>query len=391
MPNGCRHQLSADPSVKQRQGAQGQRAKPKGMPRHAGLPHLTGGCWKASPARHTACAQQLPEPANAALATCHTKKPNVQHDCHLWQGGGPRRQCVLAAARFAVVAHVFQTPAEAAPQGTVVLAQGVWAPHTKETTRPEEPAVRNFGDPLRGWQRAATASLDAAACESLLSDLDPASRALPLSQAGPGGSRAITALPTSPELRMPSECMRVVLLRWLRLPLPHAPRQCRCGGSLNPLGDHRAACPVAGVLGLRGAPLERICGEGGARVATNVFWRDMNVDVPLADSRRIEVLANGLPMWQGAQVVVDTTFVSPVSRDGSARAGADRVPGKAAADHRWAGMLAVAAQRALAWSILELPLDMADECDGTEPPLADVLADARHTLHVPASRLPARS
>ena len=58
----------------------------------------------------------------------------------------------------------------------------------------------------------------------------------------------------------------------------------------------------------------------------------MNVDVPLADSRRIEVRANGLPLWQGAQVAVDTTFVSPVSRDGSARAGADRVPGKAAAD-----------------------------------------------------------
>ena len=99
-----------------------------------------------------------------------------------------------------------------------------------ESARPEEPAVHNFGDPLRGWQRAATASLDAAACESLLSDLDPASRALLLSQVGPGGSRAITALPTSPELRMPSECMRVVLLRRLRLPLPHAPRQCRCGG-----------------------------------------------------------------------------------------------------------------------------------------------------------------
>ena len=95
-----------------------------------------------------------------------------------------------------------------------------------ESTRSEEPAVHNFGDPLRGWQRAAwaaTASLDAAACESLLSDLDPASRALLLSQAGLGCSRAITALPTSPELRMPSECMRAVLLRRLRLPLPHAP------------------------------------------------------------------------------------------------------------------------------------------------------------------------
>ena len=119
-----------------------------------------------------------------------------------------------------------------------------------ESTRPEEPVVHNFGDLLRGWQQAAKASLDAAACESLLSDLL-------LSQAGPGGSRAITARPTSPELRMPSECMRVVLLQRLRLPLPHAPRPCRCGRSLDPLGDHRAACAVAGVLGPRGAPLER--------------------------------------------------------------------------------------------------------------------------------------
>ena len=136
--------------------------------------------------------------------------------------------------------------------------------------------------------------------ESLLSDLDPASRALLLSQVGPGGSRAITALPTAPELRMPSDCMRVVLLRRLRLPLPHVPRQCRSGGALDALGDHRA-CPVAGVLGPRGAPLERaaarICREGGARVATNVWLRDMNVDVPLADSRRIEVFAAVARFW----------------------------------------------------------------------------------------------
>ena len=41
----------------------------------------------------------------------------------------------------------------------------------------------------------------------------------------------------------------------------------------------------------------------------------MNIDVPLADSLRIEVLANGLP-----------------GPSCTARAGADRVPGKAAVD-----------------------------------------------------------
>ena len=139
--------------------------------------------------------------------------------------------------------------------------------------------------------------------------------------AGPGGSRAVTALPTAPEFRLSSSCFRVLLLRRLRLPVPIGPCRCRCGGDLDALGDHRAACPTAGVLGTRGAVLERaarVCREAGARVATNVLLRDMNVDVPLTDGRRIEVLANGLPIWQGAQAAVDTTLVSPVTRTGDA-------------------------------------------------------------------------
>ena len=59
-----------------------------------------------------------------------------------------------------------------------------------------------------------------------------------------------------------------------------------------------------------------------------------------------------------------------------------------ASGHRWTGMLAVAAQRAYAFSLLELPLDAADKCDGTEPPLAGVLADARAAGPVAPSRLP---
>ena len=50
--------------------------------------------------------------------------------------------------------------------------------------------------------------------------------------------------------------------------------------------------------------------EAGARVAANVL-RDVNVGVPLADYRRIEMLANGLPLWQVAQVAVDGTEPPP--------------------------------------------------------------------------------
>ena len=85
---------------------------------------------------------------------------------------------------------------------------------------------------------------------------------------------------------MPSECMRILLLRRLW-------RCCNCGGALDVWGDYRTACPIAGVLGSRGAPLERAAArrtrEAGARVANNFLLRDMNLNVPLADA-----LANGL-------------------------------------------------------------------------------------------------
>ena len=38
---------------------------------------------------------------------------------------------------------------------------------------------------------------------------------------------------------------------------------------------------------------------------------DMNLDVPVADARRIEVVANGLPLWHGSQLAADATIVPP--------------------------------------------------------------------------------
>ena len=58
--------------------------------------------------------------------------------------------------------------------------------------------------------------------------------------------------------------------------------------------------------------------------------------------------------------------------------------GKRVTCDRWTGMLAVAAQRTLAYSLLELPLAAADECDGAT--LGDLLADARDTEPMPANR-----
>ena len=186
---------------------------------------------------------------------------------------------------------------------------------------------------LRGWQRVAARACNESACETHLADLPPTSRALLLSQSGPHSARALTALPTHEAVVIPSAHFRVPLLRRLRLPLPLAPRTCRCRGRLDPLGDHRSACATSGVLAARALPLERavarVCREAGAAVARNVRVADMNIDVPVVNDRRIEVVANGLPLWHGAQLAVDATLVSPVMRAGEPQTRADVEPGRA--------------------------------------------------------------
>ncbi len=57
--------------------------------------------------------------------------------------------------------------------------------------------------------------------------------------------------------------------------------------------------------------------------------------------------------------------------------------------NRWMGMLAVAAQRAFAATLLELPVDEA-AMEGEDPFLEDVLHEARMVEAPLPSRLPAR-
>ena len=120
---------------------------------------------------------------------------------------------------------------------------------------------------------------------------------------------------------------RVLLCRRLRLPLPLTKHICWCGRRTDIYGHHSAACAQSRALARRGFAVEsvvaRLCREGGARVATNVMVRDMDPAFPNpADSRRIEVLADGLALFGGVQLAIDTTLVSPLHADGTARPGA---------------------------------------------------------------------
>ena len=81
---------------------------------------------------------------------------------------------------------------------------------------------------------------------------------------------------------------------------------------------------VAGVLGERGFRREQgaaqVCREAGAIVRTNTLVRDMDFEgVNVLEGRRFEVVADGLTLWPGAQLAIDTTLVSPLHRDGTAR------------------------------------------------------------------------
>ena len=154
------------------------------------------------------------------------------------------------------------------------------------------------------------------------------------SQHGPLASSVVTAVPTNRTTRFESQLFRIFLCRRLRLPLPLSSRTCRCGRLLDSFGHHRAARSEAGVLGGRGYPLEcaaaQVCREAGARVTTNVFIRDLDLaEFRGLDGRRTEVIADGLTLFQGAQLAIDTTMVSPLRRDGTTRRGAARRPGVA--------------------------------------------------------------
>ena len=64
----------------------------------------------------------------------------------------------------------------------------------------------------------------------------------------------------------------------------------------------------------------RIYRETGGRVRTNVFVDDL--DLPLfnkVDERRLEVVIDGLPLFRGAQLAIDTTLVWLLTREGVAK------------------------------------------------------------------------
>ena len=206
---------------------------------------------------------------------------------------------------------------------------GFVAPSWEALANGERPDVNSLDDvapsiPKHGWQhKTAQKADDFFMSTSVWPRLHESSRALLRSQGGPLSGLPFTCCPTSFHNRFEAQLFRVLLLfRRLWLPLPPTSRSCRCGRPLDALGHHRTACPTVGVLGRRGSALEsaaaRVCREAGGCVSVNVAVRDLDIGVPdEADARRLEVVVDGLPLFHGAQLGVDTTLVSVLRRDGT--------------------------------------------------------------------------
>ena len=164
-----------------------------------------------------------------------------------------------------------------------------------------------------------------------------------------------------PEFDVPDNEFCVALPRRLRLPLPLAPKRCRCGGVLDALGNRRSACAQMGVFARRAGSLGQaaasICREAGAQVAMHVAFRDMNLDVFSPSA---------------------LTFLRQAAR---ARA-RQRAPWSAEATRRallrrWQALAAFGAH---ASTLLELLVQAIDASDGAELPLESLLAEAAHSV-----------
>ena len=190
------------------------------------------------------------------------------------------------------------------------MSRPTWS-EVRAGRRPTPVLASEPGDWQHGWQYHASSSLENHFREAVvLAQSSAADQAHLRSHSGGGASEVLCVNPTSPEFTMAPSIFRTVVLERLRLPLDVIEATCACGGFLDSLGRHRAACPQSGKLRTRAVgperTLARICREAGARVRCNVKLRDMNITTPATDEREVEVVASGLPLQHGAQLAIDS-------------------------------------------------------------------------------------
>ena len=161
----------------------------------------------------------------------------------------------------------------------------------------------------------------------LLPTLEPAHRALLLSQSGQQAAAWLTAVPADTATALPPEVMQIALRRRLRLRLPLGPAICGqeghgCGRRLDAWGDHALACPRTGYLAKWAKLVERawiaVCREAvgpeGHVVPQQWLMHTSAPGVLASDRRRLDLVVYGASP-QGLALCCDATLASPVCHE----------------------------------------------------------------------------
>ena len=148
--------------------------------------------------------------------------------------------------------------------------------------------------PRKGWQ-AAVSRVVTQFWDGLLPTLSKRDVTLLRSQADPLESIPFTVFPTDRSCRIDPQPFRI---------LDNL-------GHLGSLDEGEYPLEIAAA---------RICREAGGRVRSDVFLREVDLGVGgVLDNKRLEVVVDGLPLFNGAQLAMGTTLVSPIRRDGTSR------------------------------------------------------------------------
>ena len=189
-------------------------------------------------------------------------------------------------------------------------------PPNAEDADPNQPRV--------GWQASASRLVESSFLEALRPTLSDAEGAFLRSQGGPLASAPSVSFPMSRFARLEPQVLRVLFLRRLRLPLLLTARGLPMWpSSRRPWPSQVGGVLLLGTLGCRGSlwrtrlreSVERKVGGSEPTFTCGIGpW----CCEPF-DTRRLEVVVDGLPLFQGAQLAVDTTLVCPLTRECVAR------------------------------------------------------------------------
>ena len=186
--------------------------------------------------------------------------------------------------------------------------------------------------------------------------MDPcASGSQPTPRASSGRQPCCQSVPPRPELTFGhTQVSSTLALPWLSIQqlesmsFPRTCSVCCCwrGSNFRSLSKRRCALVAPLLWTLWGATEphaaaqadsrsgRRVRREGGACVRYNAFLRKMNVGARAADERCIEVLAQDLPCFSGAQLAIDITLRCALSSSGETQPDAADVDGPVLARSR---------------------------------------------------------